>query len=105
MSNAQPQPQWGTPAPPAAGQPRRRRPRIFLWVFLAIQVIFLIWIITGAASGSGTPEDCGTLDRQTCNDAESVGTAIGVGMIIFLWAAVDVVLGVTYAIYRFARRP
>ncbi|WP_234338297.1 hypothetical protein [Streptomyces sp. NRRL F-5727] len=78
---------------------------MFLWVFLAIQVIFLIWIIVGVASGSGTPDDCGTLDRQTCNDAESVGTAIGVGAIIFLWAAVDIVLGVTYAIYRFARRP
>ncbi|MFI1815181.1 hypothetical protein ACH414_33070 [Streptomyces sp. NPDC020422] len=78
---------------------------MFLWAFLAIQVIFLIWIIVAAASGSGTPEDCGTLDRQTCNDAESVGTAIGVGVVIILWAAVDIVLGVTYAIYRFTRRP
>lgn len=30
---------------------------------------------------------------KTCNDAGNVGTAIGVGLIIGLWAAADVILG------------
>ncbi|MCQ6555441.1 hypothetical protein NPS70_19890 [Streptomyces sp. C10-9-1] len=95
-------PQW-RPTPPQ--RPPRKKPRVFLWVFLGVQLLFLIWLITGIASGSGTPEDCGTLDAQTCNEAENVGTAIGVGLILVLWAVVDVILGITYAVYRFSRRP
>ncbi|MFD3537015.1 hypothetical protein [Streptomyces sp. NPDC058664] len=97
-------PQWQRPEPPAAAERPRRKSRVFLWVFLAIQVLFLFWVIVGASSGSGTPDDCGTLDQQMCNNAENLGTAVGVGLMIFLWAAVDVILGVSYAIYRFSKR-
>ncbi|MFD3939116.1 hypothetical protein ACFWSF_09270 [Streptomyces sp. NPDC058611] len=41
---------------------------------------------------------------RLCQDAGDVGTAIGVGLIIALWAAVDVILGITYAVYRLSRR-
>ncbi|NEC22178.1 hypothetical protein G3I50_28640 [Streptomyces parvus] len=95
-------PQWQPQPPPRS--PRKKH-RVFLWVFLGVQLLFLIWLIAGIASGSGTPEDCGTLDKQACNDAENAGTAIGVGLIIVLWAVVDVILGITYAVYRLARRP
>lgn len=96
-------PQWQPPPPPP--QTSRKNRRIFLWVFLAVQLLFLIWLITGIASGAGTPEDCDTLDQQTCNEAENVGTAIGVGLILILWAVVDIILGITYAVYRFSKRP
>lgn len=89
-----------------APRPKKRR-RVFLWVFLAIQILFLIWVITGAASGSGTPEECRgqTGDAlQLCEDASDVGTTIGVGLIIGLWAAVDVILGFSYVVYRLASR-
>ncbi|MFI8965340.1 hypothetical protein ACIGO8_24880 [Streptomyces sp. NPDC053493] len=95
-------PPWQPPPPPQ--QPLRKNRRIFLWVFLAVQLLFLIWLITGIASGAGSPEDCDTLDQKTCNDAETVGTAIGVGLILILWAVVDVILGITYAVYRFSKR-
>lgn len=99
--------QWGTPIPPPQPpqppqQPRKRR--IFMWVFFAVQVLFLIWVIAGVSSGAGSPDDCGTLSREACNDAENAGTAIGVGLVIALWAAVDIVLGFSYAIYRLGRR-
>lgn len=115
--------QWGPGGGPAAAQPHpapaaqnpatpphegavtRRHPRWFMWFFLAVQVIFLLWIIFGARSSAGTPDGCGSLDTQTCNDAESVGTAIGVGLIILLWAVTDIILGITYAVVRLARRP
>ncbi|MDI3403839.1 hypothetical protein [Streptomyces cavernicola] len=96
----------GRQGPDAEGfreKPRKRR-RVFLWVFLAIQLLFLVWVITGAASAGGTPEDCGSLDTTTCNEAENFGTALGVGLIIALWAAADVILGITYAVYRLSRR-
>jgi ABC-type Fe3+ transport system permease subunit len=99
--------QWNTPTPPmpaqSPAQPRKPR-RVFLWAFLAVQLIFLLWVLLGAQSGAGTPDDCGTLSREACNDADNAGTAIGVGIVIALWAAVDIILGITYAVYRLARR-
>ncbi|MET8676580.1 hypothetical protein ABZW18_02990 [Streptomyces sp. NPDC004647] len=80
---------------------------VFLWVFLAVQLLFLVWIITGAASSSGTPAECSGLtgdDLQLCKDANDVGTAIGVGLIVVLWVAADFILAMTYLIYRLARR-
>jgi hypothetical protein len=91
------------PVPGQTGRPRKKR-RIFLWAFLAVQVIFVIWIISGLASASGAPDDCGTLSPEACNDAESIGTGIGVALVIGLWLAVDFILGVSYAIYHLAKR-
>ncbi|MGB8942434.1 MAG: hypothetical protein WCD21_19660 [Streptomyces sp.] len=76
-----------------------------MWAFLAVQLVFLLWVIVGARSGAGTPDDCGPLDAQSCNDAENAGTAIGVGLVIVLWALVDIIVGITYAVVRIARRP
>jgi hypothetical protein len=81
----------------------KRKKRIFLWFFLAVQALFLIWIIAGA-SGSD-PTDCGTLSKQACQDASDVGTGIGVILIILFWCIVDFLLAVGYGIYRLARRP
>jgi hypothetical protein len=79
--------------------------RPFTWVILIVNILFLVWIIGGIASSGGTPQDCGTLSEQTCNDAEAVGTAIGVGIIFFLWALTDVILGVVWLVTRPKRRP
>ncbi|MEU3052296.1 hypothetical protein [Streptomyces griseus] len=101
---------YANPVPPAPEGPQpapaKKRRRVFLWFFLAVQVLFVIWMITGVNSASGA-EDCGGLTGdalQLCRDGNDVGTAIGVGLIIALWAAVDVILGITYGVYRLARR-
>jgi Protein of unknown function (DUF2510) len=97
-----------SPTPPQHVQPSaappKKRPRIFMWVFLAIQALFLVWIIGGIASGSGTPKHCGSLSQHACNTAANVGTGIGVALIVGLWIVVDFLLGVTYLIVRLARR-
>jgi hypothetical protein len=106
--------------------PRKRR-RVFLWVFLAIQALFLIWIIAGVASKPGGPTvaqqvaqqcsnggwqglfksqaDCTKHYAVALNDATDTGKGIGVAIIVALWVAVDVILGIGYGIYRLARRP
>jgi ABC-type Fe3+ transport system permease subunit len=99
----QPQPTLPNPGPPEITRPKRRR-RVFLWVFMAVQVLFVVWIVTGIASGGGTPSDCTGLDEETCNAAQNVGTGIGVALIIGLWMAVDVIMGIIYGVYRLARR-
>ncbi|GAB3676378.1 zinc ribbon domain-containing protein [Saccharopolyspora tripterygii] len=63
--------------------------RIFTWVILVINAIFLIWIIGGISTPTN-PTDT----------AANVGVAIGVGLIIGLWVAADVILGVLWLITK-----
>ena len=108
------------------GQPpaRRKKRRVFLWVFLAIQALFLIWVIAGAASKNPSTSaqiaqqcyhhawfplfksqaDCVTHFGGALNTAGDAGKAIGVGLIIVFWMVVDVILGVSYGVYRLATR-
>ena len=96
--------------------------KVFLWVFLAIQVCFIAWLISAAASGTGTsPADiaatCGG-NRwyplwKSYNDcaahsgviaAHDVGKGIAVGAIITVWVVIDFIVGLTYGIYRLVKR-
>jgi len=63
--------------------PMRKRNRVLLWVFLAIQVIFLGWVIY---TGVSAPQN-------------------GLGIQIGLWALTDVILGAIYLICQVPRRP
>lgn len=90
---------------PAATVPVKKKKRIFLWVFLVIQLLFIIWIIGGVGTTSGDATDCGGLDQETCDTAEDVGASIGVFFIILFWMMVDFLLAVGYGIYRLAKRP
>lgn len=83
--------------------PVKKKHRVFWWIFLAIQVLFVVWIIAGANANSGHAH-CQYLTAQTCAAATDTGTAIGVGLIIGLWVATDIIVGGTYAIYRLTRR-
>jgi hypothetical protein len=138
MSHAQqpqemPGPYGYQQAPPAgyyrqapAGAPPRKKRRIVLWVFLVIQAIFLIWLITGLASkGSGpsvasqtasacsnggwqglfkSQADCMKHYAVALHDASDVGKGAGAAIIILFWMVVDVILGVGYGVYKLARR-
>lgn len=80
-----------------------KRHHVFRWIFLAVQALFVAWIVVGASSAGSGSTACAKLTGEalkTCQDAGTAGTAIGVGLVIFLWAAVDVILGVTYLIFR-----
>jgi hypothetical protein len=79
--------------------PRKRR-RVFMWVFIAVQVIFLLWTIVGVATAPVDPECDFNADCQSEVDG---GAAIGVGMILVLWTAVDLILGIVYIIVRAIR--
>lgn len=116
-----------TEAAGAHPKPRKKR-RIFLWFFLAVQVIFLILIITSAqgnASGQGARvddqavsfcggngwqglygsyADCVSSYGNDLNAASDTSTAIGLGFVIALWVAVDVITGVSYGVYRLTTR-
>ncbi|MGY1746757.1 hypothetical protein [Blastococcus sp. SYSU D00695] len=80
--------------------PAKKKKHIFRWVFLAIQALFLIWIIGGVGNVSDNCDgEVGTA-LDACQAGTAVGAGIGVAMIVFLWVAVDVILGITYLIVR-----
>lgn len=86
------------PPPP----PKKRR-HVFRWVFLAVQALFLAWTVSGAVSGGGTPKACVGMVGQalkSCQDAGHAGTALGVGLIVVVWAAVDIVLALCWLVFR-----
>ena len=104
--------------------PRRKRRRVFLWVFLAIQALFLIWVIAGLFTKTGpstsqiasacyhhnwfplfkSQADCVTHFGGALNTAGEAGKGIGIALIIVFWMVVDVILGVSYGVYRLATR-
>lgn len=128
FSPATQQPAWQQPGMPVqqASVPRRKRRRIFIWVFLAIQVLFIVWIVAGTASTSNSGADahnqavsycrtnwqglyssdanCVTSYGNTLNAASDAGKGIGIGLVIGLWVATDLILGVSYGVYRLASR-
>jgi hypothetical protein len=94
---------WGAQypqQPPQAQKPPRKRRRVFMWFILAVNVLFLWWIIAGVG---GNADNCaGEVGQalEDCQTATNIGTGIGVVFIIFLWAMVDVILGVIYFVTR-----
>ena len=85
--------------------------RPLTWIILVVNILFLIWVISGIATGGQGGEDCireartnQFLDRKDCETAGQLGTAVGVGLIIVLWALVDVILGVLWLVTRSSRR-
>jgi hypothetical protein len=111
------------PIPPAA-PPARKKKRVFMWFFIAVQVIFVILIIMYATESTGpshsqivsgcynhawyplfkSQADCVTHYGGALNDAGHAGQAIGIGLVIGLWVAADVILGIGRLIVVFARR-
>lgn len=88
-------------------RPRHQRRRIFLWAFIALQVAFLAWVIISIVTGSGvSASHCTGLAEKACKDTDSLGTAVGVGLIVAAWASLDLIIGIAWAIVKLkTRRP
>jgi len=101
-----------------------RRHRVFLWVFLAVQAGFLIWLISGSTVSTGPTAaqiaqycghgawqglftsyaDCVRHGAVGLKDAGNLGKGLGLVAVVITWLIVDFLLAVTYGIYRLARR-
>lgn len=61
---------------------------IFLLTFIGFNLLMLLWVIGGAAAVSETPAN-----SQAEEAGRAIGTAIGMGIILFLWACGSIVFG------------
>lgn len=96
---------WPQQAQQQYQAPPRKRRRVFLWVFLAVQALFVLLVVLAVASGHGTAANCQNLTQRECADAGNAGTALGAGIVVVLWMVADFLLGAGYGVYRLARRP
>lgn len=101
--------------------------KVFLYVFLGIQAIFIIWLITGMKSdntavtatsaqvvnyckGNGwqalysSYADCAKNYAATLTAAGDVGKGMGASLVVIIWVVVDFLVGLTYGIYRLVKR-
>jgi hypothetical protein len=64
--------------------------KLVKWTFIAFNILMIFWVIAGLNVASETMQD-------TVNDAEkagaAIGSTIGMGMIVILWALGDIILG------------
>ena len=97
------QPPAGQPYGGPSAAPTRKKRRVFLWVFLAIQVLFVVWLIAGLTD-STDPCANETEFKDACQAGAQLGTGIGIALIFGLWLFVDLLLGVIYGVYRLAKR-
>lgn len=86
---------------------------LFLYVFLAIQVLFVVWLVAGIHGAPSVPAHCydaqHNIDITRGDDCASaaggdVGTAVGAGLVFGLWVGVDIILGIGRIVVVLSRR-
>jgi len=77
--------------------PVKKRVRVLTWVILAINALFLIWLVSETVYIRNTTCDHADL---SCDPAKAVGGGVGTIMIITLWVAADVILGIIWLVTR-----
>jgi hypothetical protein len=88
----------GYPQQPAPQQPRKRR-RVFMWMILAINALFLIAVIAAFNIESSCQGMTGD-ELSACQAGEGIGKGLVFLFLLFVWAVVDVILGVIFVVTR-----
>jgi len=74
---------------------------LFHTMFNILNVLFLIWIISIGVEASGIPDECKGLvgnELEICNSLYDLGSGLATGLVIFLWVAADVILGIVWLV-------
>ena len=79
--------------------------RVFTWIILGVNLLVLLLLVLQISNVGRTANNCGNLPQDTCNAAKNIGTTIGAGLIIGLWVALDVILGVLWLVTRKRQPP
>lgn len=81
--------------------------RIMTWVILAFNILMLCWLIFGVGGAANDANCAGeaTKDLQNaCQAGTAIGAGIGAALIIALWVAGDIILGVIWLITNRGKR-
>ena len=61
------------------------------WSFIGFNILMLIWFVTGIGGASKQVAEAGSEAEQA---GAAIGTGLGAMMIIFIWVAGTIVLGI-----------
>ena len=64
--------------------------KICKWTFIVFNVLMLVWLVGGVGAAG---EGINTATTEAEKAGAAIGTALGAGLIIFLWVAGDIILG------------
>jgi len=64
--------------------------KVVKWMFIGFNILMIVWIVTGLGAASESME--GPLNEAERAGA-AIGTTLGMGMLIVLWALGDIILG------------
>ncbi|MFA6219657.1 MAG: hypothetical protein WC692_07735 [Erythrobacter sp.] len=71
--------------------------KLVKWVFIGFNLLMLIWLVAGFGVAGQSMDN-------TVNDAEragaAIGSTIGIGLIVMVWALGDVILGILVLLTR-----
>jgi uncharacterized paraquat-inducible protein A len=87
---------------PKCGAKLRKPKRSFFgklvkYAFIAFNILMLLWLIFGIGGAAESIETAGSEAEQA---GAAIGTGLGAMMIIFIWVAGDVVLGLMTLLTR-----
>ncbi|MEA3036054.1 MAG: hypothetical protein QOH04_1819 [Sphingomonadales bacterium] len=69
--------------------------KLVKWLFIGFNALMIFWIVAGVTS-SASHAPVG----EAAQAGHAVGTAIGVGLLLVLWALGDVILGIVVLLTR-----
>ena len=76
----------------------KKQRNVFRWVFLAVQILFVVWLIAGIAGSAHSVHNCQAtqyLSAAGCRNATEAGAGVGVAIVIVLWLVVDGILAIS----------
>jgi hypothetical protein len=71
--------------------------KLIKWSFIGFNILMLLWMIVGVGGAAETIDTAGSSAEKA---GAAIGTGIGAMMIIFVWVAGDVVLGLMTLLTR-----
>ncbi len=71
--------------------------KIVKFTFIAFNILMLLWLVFGVGSAAETIEQAGSEAEQA---GAAIGTGLGAMMIIIIWVAGDVILGLMTLLTR-----
>ena len=72
--------------------------RPMTWVIVIINILFLVWVISAGGAAAENCDDVARAERDACEAGTAIGASIGIGLVLFLWALVDIILGVIWLV-------
>jgi hypothetical protein len=71
--------------------------KLIKWTFIGFNLLMLLWMVVGVGGASKQVAEAGSDAAQT---GAAIGTGLGAMMIIFIWVAGDVILGIFVLLTR-----